>query len=139
LITQSQNLANQEFENLIEAFIKNDRAAVSEQDRLRKLYSVGPRFWDDPAAYRGRLIAIDEELGREMNKASQEAYNDQLPSKNRQTARAFLQSAEKFRSTLGVPVRIYSADDPTYRDLPAGAEYLWQGTIPMVKGGTRGR
>ena len=139
LITQSQNLARQEVENLIEAFIKNDRAAVSEQDRLRNLYSVGPKFWDDPAAYRGRLIAIDEELGREMNKASQAAYNDQLSSKDRQKARSFLQAAEKFRTTLGVPLRIYSADDPMYKNLPAGAEYLWQGTIPMVKGGAGGR
>ena len=140
LITQAQNLASQEVENLVEAFLKSGRAPVAEQERLRNLYSVGPKFWDDPAAYRSRLISIDEEIGREMNKASNEAYNDQLASKDRQNARQFLQAAEKFRSSLGVPVRIYTAEDPVYKTLPAGAEYLWQGTIPMRKGGAqRGR
>lgn len=140
LVTQAQNLASQEVENLIEAFLKSGRAPVAEQERLRSLYSVGPKFWDDPAAYRSRLISIDEEIGREMNKASNEAYNDQLSSKVRQDARQFLQAADKFRSSLGVPVRIYTADDPVYKSLPAGSEYLWQGTIPMRKGGAqRGR
>lgn len=140
LITQAQNLASQEVENLIEAFLKSGRAPVTEQERLRNLYSVGPKFWDDPAAYRSRLISIDEEIGREMNKASNEAYSDRVSSEVRQNARQFLQSAEKFRSSLGVPVRIYTAEDPVYKSLPAGAEYLWQGTIPMKKGGAqRGR
>lgn len=139
-ITQAQNLASQEVENLVEAFLKSGRAPVTEQERLRNLYSVGPKFWDDPAAYRSRLISIDEEIGREMNKASSEAYNDQLSSKVRQDARQFLQAAEKFRSSLGVPVRIYSAEDPVYKSLAPGAEYLWQGMIPMKKGGAqRGR
>jgi hypothetical protein len=139
LVTQARNAASQEVENLIEAFIKNQRAAMGEQERLRKLYSVGPKFWDDPAAYRSRLVSIDEEIGREMNKAASEAYNDQLPSTARQQARNFLNSAERFRSALGVPLRIYSEEDSAYKELPDGVEYLWQGVIPYIKGGARGR
>ena len=140
MITQAQDLANQEVENLIRAFLKNERAPVAEQERLRNLYSVGPQFWSDPAAYRSRLIAIDEELGREMNKAAGEAYNDQVSSEVRQNARKFLTEAEKFRSNLGLPLRIYSEEDPAYKALPVGAEYLWQGVIPYTKGGAkRGR
>lgn len=131
-VTQAQNLANQEVENLIEAFIKNDRAAVSEQDRLRKLYQVNARFWDDPAALRDRLVAIDEELLREIKLAEEQAYNKELPPDTRGKARNFLSSAQKFRSNLGVPIRVYSKEEA--ERLPTGTEILWQGKYPMRKG-----
>lgn len=132
-VTQAQNLARQEVENLVEAFLKSGRAPVAEQERLRALYSVGPQFFDDPAAYRDRLIAIDEEIAKEINLAKGQAFNDQLDSTTRKNAREFLSSAEKFRSSLGVPIRIYTQEDAA--KLPAGTEYLWQGRFPAVRGG----
>jgi hypothetical protein len=134
-VTQAQNLARQEVENLIEAFLKSGRAPVAEQERLRALYSVGPQFWDDPAAYRDRLIAIDEEIGKEINLAKTQAFNESLPSQTRQAARNFLSDAEKFRGTLGVPVRVYTKEDAA--TLPPGTQYLWQGRIPAVRGGAK--
>jgi len=132
-ITQAQSLAKQEVENLVEAFLKSGRAPVAEQERLRALYSVGPKFFDDPAAYRDRLIAIDEEIAKEINLARSQAFDEKLSSSVRQSAREFLSSAEKFRSSLGVPVRIYTKEDAA--KLPPGTEYLWQGKISATRGG----
>jgi len=132
-VTQAQNLAKQEVENLIEAFLKSGRAPVAEQERLRNLYSVGPQFWDDPAAYRDRLIAIDEEIGKEINLAKSQAFNESLPSQTRKNARDFLSTAEKFRGTLGVPIRVYTKEDAA--NLPPGTQYLWQGKFPAIRGG----
>jgi hypothetical protein len=135
-VTQAQNLAKQEVENLIEAFIKSDRAATTEQERLRKLYDIGPKFFDDPAALRDRLIAIDEEIAKEINLAAGQAYNTELPPDTRAKARSFLSAAEKFRTSLGVPVRIYSEEEA--RKLPIGTQYLWQGRIPAIRRGAPG-
>ena len=132
-VTQAQNLAEQEVENLIEAFMKSGRALASEQERLRRLYSVGPKFFDDPAAYRDRLIAIDEEIAKEINLAKNQAFDETLSSEVRKNARSFLSSAEKFRSTLGVPIRIYNEQDAA--KLPAGTPYLWKGKFPAIRGG----
>jgi hypothetical protein len=129
-VTQAQNLASQEVENLIEAFIKNDRAAVSEQDRLRKLYQIDARFWDDPAALRDRLIAIDEELLREVKLAQGQAYNEELQPSTQAKARDFLSAAEKFRGNLGVPIRVYSQAE--LEKLAPGTQVLWQGKTPTV-------
>jgi hypothetical protein len=132
-VTQAQSLARQEVENLVEAFLKSGRAPVAEQERLRALYSVGPQFFDDPAAYRDRLIAIDEEIAKEINLAKGQAFNETLDSTVRKNAREFLSSAEKFRSSLGVPIRIYTQEDAA--KLPPGTQYLWQGKFPAVRGG----
>lgn len=132
-VTQAQNLARQEVENLIEAFIKSDRAAVSEQERLRRLYDIGPKFFDDPAALRDRLIAIDEEIAKEISLAANQAYNTELPPDTQAKARTFLSAAEKFRSSLGVPIRVYTEEQA--KELPPGTEYLWQGRIPARRGG----
>jgi hypothetical protein len=134
-VTQAQNLARQEVENLIEAFLKSGRAPVAEQERLRALYSVGPQFWDDPAAYRDRLIAIDEEIGKEINLAKRQAFDPDLPVETVRNARSFLSTAEKFRGTLGVPIRVYTKEDAA--KLPPGTQYLWQGKIPAVRGGAK--
>jgi hypothetical protein len=134
-VTQAQSLARQEVENLIEAFLKSGRAPVAEQERLRSLYSVGPQFLDDPAAYRDRLIAIDEEIGKEINLAKNQAFTPGLPVETVKNARSFLSSAEKFRSNLGVPVRVYTKEDAA--TLPPGTQYLWQGRIPAVRGGAK--
>jgi hypothetical protein len=127
-VTQARSLAVQEVENLIEAFIKSKQAGVKEQERLRSVYAVGPRFIDDPAAYRDRLIAIDEELGRDLNLAKQMAKNEELSSADRQAARRTLVLGQKLRSNLGVPLRVYSEEDIV--GLPPGTEVLWYGIQP---------
>jgi hypothetical protein len=124
-ITQAQTAAKIEVENLIEAFLKSGKAPVSEQERLRKLYDIGPKFFDDPAALRDRLISIDEEIAKEINQAALQAYNTELAPDTRKKARDFLSQAVKFRTALGVPVRIYSEEDA--KKLPPNTEYLWQG------------
>jgi hypothetical protein len=124
-ITQAQTAAKIEVENLVEAFLKSGKAPVSEQERLRKLYAIGPKFFDDPAALRDRLISIDEEIAKEINQAALQAYNTELAPDTRAKARDFLSQAVKFRTALGVPVRIYSEEDA--KKLPPNTEYLWQG------------
>jgi hypothetical protein len=124
-ITQAQTAAKIEVENLIEAFLKSGKAPVSEQERLRKLYDIGPKFFDDPAALRDRLISIDEEIAKEINQAALQAYNTELAPDTRAKARDFLSQAVKFRTALGVPVRIYNEEDA--KKLPPNTEYLWQG------------
>jgi hypothetical protein len=134
-VTQARNLAQQEVENLVEAFIKSKQAGVKEQERLRAVYSVGPRLIDDPAAYRDRLVAIDEELARDINLAKKMAFDESLSSEDRQAARKTLALGEKLRSNLGVPIRIYTKEDAA--KLPPGTPYLWNGKIPAVRGGAQ--
>jgi hypothetical protein len=131
-VTQARNLAQQEVENLIEAFIKSKQAGIKEQERLRAVYSVGPRVIDDPAAYRDRLIAIDEELGRDINLAKKMAFDESLSSEDRQAARRTLTLGEKLRANLGVPIRIYTVEERNKLD--PGTPYLWEGKFPSIRG-----
>jgi hypothetical protein len=134
-VTQAQNLAKQEVENLVEAFLKSGRAPVAEQERLRALYSVGPKFFDDPAAYRDRLIAIDEEIAKEINLARSQAFERQgQPIQTRvKMLENFYLRPKSSVLPLGVPIRVYTKEDAA--KLPPGTEYLWQGRIPAVRGG----
>jgi len=136
-VTQARNLAQQEVENLVEAFIKSKQAGIKEQERLRSVYSVGPRLIDDPAAYRDRLIAIDEELGRDINLAKKMAFDESLSSEDRQAARRTLTLGEKLRANLGVPIRVYTEED--FAKLPEGTPFLWEGKIPAIKETTSAR
>jgi hypothetical protein len=131
-VTQARNLAQQEVENLVEAFIKSKGAGIKEQERLRSVYSVGPRVIDDPAAYRDRLIAIDEELGRDINLAKKMAFDESLSSEDRQAARRTLTLGEKLRANLGVPIRIYTVEERNKLD--PGTPYLWEGKFPSIRG-----
>jgi hypothetical protein len=124
-VTQAQTAAKIEVENLIEAFLKSGKAPISEQDRLRKLYDIGPKLFDDPAALRDRLISIDEEISKEINQANLQAKNTNLPPETRKKALDFLSQAEKFKKALGVPVRLYKEED--VKQLPPNTEYLWLG------------
>jgi hypothetical protein len=124
-ITQAQTAAKIEVENLIEAFLKSGKAPISEQDRLRKLYDIGPKLFDDPAALRDRLISIDEEISKEIEQSARQAYSTELSPATRAKARDFLSEAEKFKKALGVPVRLYNEED--VKQLPPNTEYLWLG------------
>jgi hypothetical protein len=136
-VTQARNLAQQEIENLIEAFIKSKQANQTEQERLRRLYAIGPKTLDDPAAYRDRLIAIDEEILREINLAKKMAFDENLSSEDRQEARKRIPLFNKLRENLGVPIRIYTEED--FAKLPEGTPFLWKGKFHAIKETTPAR
>ena len=124
-IPAARKAAALEVESLISAFVKSGRASVQEQERLRQVYNIAPKLFDDPAALRQRLIAIDEELIKEIDLAKNKANNTTLAPKAVGEAREFLVDAEKFRKALGVPPRIYTEEDANA--LPEGTQYLWLG------------
>jgi len=67
---------------------------------------------------------------REIKLAEGQAYNKDLPPSTRADARDFLSAAEKFRRSLGVPIRVYSQAE--LEKLAPGTQVLWQGKTPTV-------
>jgi len=86
--------------------------------------------------YLSDIYGVPEEIAKEIDLAARQAYNTELPPDTRAKARTFLSAAEKFRTSLGVPVRIYTEEDA--KQLPIGTQYLWQGRIPAIRRGAPG-
>jgi hypothetical protein len=127
-------------EDLIETSLKSRSGAINEQNRLRSIFGLGPRPFTDPELYKSEVVAIDNILAERLKKEQKDAYEDpNLPPDVIGNARAMVNKITELRSRFVLPPRIYSADDPVYKGLQPGQEYLWQGVYPMKRGSGRGR
>jgi len=126
-LSQAREILPKMTEDLIAVFLKNERAAVSEQDRLRKIYSVNPSLFGDENAYHDRLIAIARNMDADIRSAIKDGDNEDLPSETRQKARTAAAYFKKFREKLNLPKAAYTADD--IGKIPCGNEYLWKGVV----------
>ena len=92
-----------ETESLIEASLKNSRAPVDEQRRLRALVNVGPTI-SDVSKYRSDLLGIANTLYAEYVSASRLLNSSGTTSEMRNDARAKVQATAKLLERIAPPI-----------------------------------
>ena len=120
-----------EFRQLVAALQTSPVYAQGERKDIESELGIKPKFFDDPAKLRNRLIGIDNFLLGKYNDAKINATNSNLPVKDRQDYLRISKLIEDFRPKLGVPVRVYSIDE--VNKLPSGTPFLWNGNDARVK------
>jgi hypothetical protein len=109
----------------------NDRFSETERKEIKNEIDISPAFFDSPSALRNRMIGVSEFLDKKLMDASAQAADKSLPVNIRKDAADRAADMQKFKSTLGVPVRVYSLEQ--VQALPANTPFLWNGTEPRVK------
>lgn len=128
---QARSFATSAVNDLVSNLRTNDRFSETERKEIKNEIDISPRFWDDPTALRNRMIGIDEFLSKKIADWNTQVADTTLPVKIRQDAADRVADTQKFLSTLGVPIRIYSLED--VEALPPNTPFLWNGTEPRVK------
>ena len=128
---QARSFVTSAVNDLVSNLRTNDRFSETERKEIKNEIDIGPRFFDNPDSLRNRIIGIDEFLRKKLTDASAQISDPSLPVKIRQDATDRATDIQKFLSTLGVPVRVYSLED--VKALPTGTPFLWNGTEPRTK------
>ncbi len=90
-------------ESLIEAALKNPRAPLDEQRRLRGIVNVGPTI-SDVNRYRSNLLGISQTLFNEDQGAREDLANPESTRDIRNTARAKALAASKLLERIAPPI-----------------------------------
>lgn len=113
-----------ETESLIEASLKNSKAPIDEQRRLRGLLNVGPTI-SDVTSYRSNLLGIAQTLLNEYQSANDTINNPNTTVDMRKDARIKAQATSKLLERVAPPIydrQTYEAVKPL---LQPGAFFLY--------------
>jgi hypothetical protein len=130
-VTQARSRFMGDFRELVKALQNSPVYAQGERKSIESELDIEPRFFDDPAKLRNKLVGIDDYLLGRYNDSKTNATNSNLPAKDRQEYLRIGKLIENFRPKLGVPVRVYSIDE--VNKLPPNTPFLWNGTDARVK------
>ena len=130
-VTQARSRFMGDFRELVKALQNSPVYAQGERKSIESELDIEPRFFDDPAKLRNKLIGIDDYLLGRYNDSKTNATNSNLPAKDRQEYLRIGKLIENFRPKLGVPVRVYSIEE--VNKLPPNTPFLWNGTDARVK------
>jgi hypothetical protein len=128
---QARSFVTTAVNDLVGNLRTNDRFTENERKEIKREIDIGPAFFDSPAALRNRMIGISEFLDKKLIDATAQAADSTLPVNIRKDAADRMSDMQKFKSTLGVPIRVYSLED--VQALPDNTPFLWNGTEPRVK------
>jgi hypothetical protein len=120
--TQSRNQVKQQQNDLVRVLMNNPRYAEGERKAIRDEINIDPRLWDNPTAYRDRLIGIDNALEIRERNAFNTANSARVGREERIQAMNILNALRAFRDNLGVPPRV--ANDADWEALQPGTEYI---------------
>jgi hypothetical protein len=130
-VTQARSRFMGDFRELVKALQNSPVYAQGERKSIESELDIEPRFFDDPAKLRNKLIGIDDYLLGRYNDSKTNSTNSNLPAKDRQEYLRIGKLIENFRPKLGVPVRVYSIEE--VNKLPPNTPFLWNGTDARVK------
>jgi hypothetical protein len=130
-VTQARSRFMGDFRELVKALQNSPVYAQGERKSIESELDIEPRFFDDPAKLRNKLIGIDDYLLGRYNDSKTNATNSNLPAKDRQEYLRIGKLIENFRPKLGVPVRVYSIEE--VNNLPPNTPFLWNGTDFRVR------
>jgi hypothetical protein len=130
-IQQARSFVKTAVNDLVANLRTNDRFNETERKELKNEIDISPAFFDSGASLRNRMIGISEFLDKKLLDANAQASDTTLPVNIRRDAADRATDLAKFKTTLGVPVRLYDLND--VKNLPAGTPFLWNGTEPRVK------
>ena len=130
-VTQARARYLGDFRELVKSLQNSPVYAQGERSAIETELNIEPRFFDDPAKLRNKLIGIDNFLIGRVEDARRNATNSNIPVDQRKEYIRIATSIENFRPKLGVPVRIFTIKE--LQKLPSGTPFLWNGTDPRVR------
>lgn len=107
--------------DLVRVLQNNPRFAEGERQAIEREVSIGPRLFDNPEAYRQRLIAIDDSLRRRLEQARTTAQSRQVSQEERAKSMDLVNAIEPFLQQLGVPPLVRTPEEA--RQLPPGTVF----------------
>jgi hypothetical protein len=130
-VTQARARYLGDFRELVKSLQNSPVYAQGERSAIETELNIEPRFFDDPAKLRNKLIGIDNFLVGRVEDARRNATNSNIPVDQRKEYVRIATSIENFRPKLGVPVRVFTIKE--VEKLPSGTPFLWNGTDLQVR------
>ena len=130
-VTQARARYLGDFRELVKSLQNSPVYAQSERRAIEDELNVEPRFFDDPAKLRNKLIGIDNFLFGRIRDAERNSTNANLPVDQRKEHARVKTLIENFRPKLGIPVRIYTIKE--VEKLAPGTPFLWNGSDLRVR------
>lgn len=128
---QARSFVTSAVNDLVSNLRTNDRFSETERKEIKNEIDISPKFWDDPKALQNRIIGVDEFLRKKLADTQAQIADTTLPVNIRKDATDRATDIQKFLTTLGVPVRVYSLEDVQL--LQPGTPFLWNGTEPRTR------
>ena len=122
VFAQDRQFADASSKSLIRALSNSGRYAVGEMQSIEKEVSISGSTFDNPAAYKQRLIGIDEALAKRVKDAQSDLTNPKISIEKRRQANDVIAEITNFRQTLGVPPRVKSVKEAL--ELAPGSEFI---------------
>lgn len=107
---------------LIRALSQSGRYTAAEMQAIEKEVSIAGQTFDTGAAYRQRLIGIDEALMKRAEDAKKDVTNPTISIDKRRAANDIIATITNFRATMGVPPRVKTPEEA--RKLGPGKEFI---------------
>lgn len=120
---------------LIRALSQSGRYTAAEMQAIEKEVSIAGQFFDTSAAYRQRLIGIDEALMKRAEDAKKDVTDPTISIDKRRAANDIIATITNFRASLGVPPVVKT--EAEYKKLPPGSEYIDPNGVIGTKGANK--
>jgi hypothetical protein len=130
-VQQARSYVKTAVNDLVSNLRTNDKFTETERSEIKSQIDIGPSFFDNPTALKNRIIGISDFLEKKIQEEESKINDTTLPVTIRQNAADRLVDLQKFSTTFGVPIRIYSEEDA--RLLPKGTKFLWNGVEPRTR------
>jgi hypothetical protein len=123
-VTQAMSNARVAVEDLIEATLKSQLGGIKEQEQLRRIYTINPEFFKDPAAYQSQLVALDNVLEDRLYKELKNANDKTLAEKDQLASREVVRKITNLRERFNIIPKVFSAEEALQYP---GQTVLWYG------------
>jgi hypothetical protein len=120
---QSVTEINNSVAQMVKSLQETTRMANAERVDIEERLSALPRFIDRPDAFQNRLIALDNVLSGIEQGAVSRAQEANIGASRRQEAEQKASEVRRIRQMIGLPTRIYSAEQA--KALEPGTEFLY--------------
>lgn len=121
-ITAARATVEQVNRDLIRALQNNPRFSEGERKAIEAEISIDPRLWDNPTAYRNRLVGIADALMQRERNLSETANSARVSITERRHAMDASNAIRQHLLSLGVPPRV--RNEAEYNALPPGSRYI---------------
>ena len=126
------------FQNSINELVKNLQTspvyAQGERKDIKGDLNLDPRFMDDPAKLRNKLVGVYKYLYGRLKDAEANSNNPNIPVSQQKQYIQFATTIRDFLPKIGLPPSIYSVQElERYKAAnPPGAPFFWNGEILSV-------
>jgi hypothetical protein len=136
-VTQARARYLGDYRELVKTLQNSPVYAQGERSAIEKELDLDPRFFDDPAKLRNKLIGIEAYLTKRLTDAQANASNANLPVEQRKDHTKIVTAIQNFLPKLGVPPKLYTikALQDFTKKSPPGTPFLWNGSdLRVTKG-----